>query len=974
MNETIYTAKIIFLVLFSTITFGQSYRGPATGTVSTGVTVTTDDFLSVPAGQEPNQEKRIRKLMEYDSGPVYYEGNQPVFDDYVYVEDANASVNTNSIGGIGTSFELHSFNSIPMQAGVPPDPHMAVGPNHVIATVNSRFHIYDREGNLLKNIDADAWCGAAVPNPGAFDPQIIYDHYEGRWFMLWDSQSGGTQTAWFIISYSDDEDPLGTWYMYALDATKNGNNPSSPLDWGDYPQIGYDDQGIYISSRQFAFAGSFTGGKIRILNKSELYTANGGPLNWIDLWDIRILSGADTDDLHPCISYDAGTNVAYIIHVPNAGNFYTLYKITDPVTDPVLVGIDFPVPAFGVAPDANQLGGGSPRIDAGAGGSGMRDAPIIRDGKLYAAHHIQNSQFADYGSIKYFVIDLNTLSVVEQVEQGAEGYFYVYPSIAVDQDHNLAITYSRSADTEYIGSYYSTKLGTDPPGLSQSKVMVEGKGNYVVGSTRNRWGDYLSAALDPVNQSNIWLYSEYAAAENRWGTWLTEIRMKPIPGVFASTITPVIEHGNTEVSTNSTITAILANYGEQDLVITDIPSSAGEFTLDNLPSLPLTLSTYDSLSLDFTFSPTDKGDAEEFFAVTSNDPNFGGFTVRGFGYTIFPALDIVMYASSGALNGGNISYLDKASGDGTNIGPSSYNNISSISISPLNNELFGVAKGSSESQILRINSLGGDAYLAQSLDVGGIVAIAFDTSGTLYGALESGELYSIDLTNGTYNLISTAPIDLIAITFDPITNDLWATRKGGFGEPKDALYKIDLPTGDTTTIGQTGYNVATNDLAFDENGVLYGIKGAISQVSDLFSIDVNTGAGTMIGSVGLIGLTGLAYAETGVVSVEKDENNDAIPAEFVLSQNYPNPFNPTTSIEFSIPVNSNVTLIIYNLLGQVVSTLVNEEIGAGNYNVVWNGEDRNGLKVSSSIYLYKMQATGTNGKEFQQIRKMVLLK
>jgi len=86
---------------------------------------------------------------------------------------------------------------------------------------------------------------------------------------------------------------------------------------------------------------------------------------------------------------------------------------------------------------------------------------------------MRNSQFAGYGSIKYFVVDINT-------NKGAQGFFYFYPAIIVDQDHNLAITYSRSADTEYAGAYYSTKLGTDPPGLSPSKVMQEGKGNYIV--------------------------------------------------------------------------------------------------------------------------------------------------------------------------------------------------------------------------------------------------------------------------------------------------------------------------------------------------------------------------------------------------------------------------------------------------------------------------------------------------------------
>jgi hypothetical protein len=255
-----------------------------------------------------------------------------------------------------------------------------------------------------------------------------------------------------------------------------------------------------------------------------------------------------------------------------------------------------------------------------------------------------------------------------------------------------------------------------------------------------------------------------------------------------------------------------------------------------------------------------------------------------------------------------------------------------------------------------------------------MVAIAFDTSGTLYGALETGEIYSIDLTDGTYEYVSTAQIELTAITFDPMTNDLWASIKGGFGVPKDQIFKIDLATGDTTLVGQTGFgNTPTNDLAFDENGVLYGIKGTGPQVSDLFTIDLNTAEGTIIGSVGLQALTGLAYAETGITSVEGSDDK-SLPTKFVLSQNYPNPFNPSTSIEFSIPVNSNVTLTIYNLLGQVVTTLVNEEVSAGHYSIVWNGADDNGYQVSSGVYLYEMKTNGNNGTAYSQIKKMVLLK
>ena len=102
------------------------------------------------------------------------------------------------------------------------------------------------------------------------------------------------------------------------------------------------------------------------------------------------------------------------------------------------------------------------------------------------------------------------------------------------------------------------------------------------------------------------------------------------------------------------------------------------------------------------------------------------------------------------------------------------------------------------------------------------------------------------------------------------------------GVPKDQIFKIELATGDTTLVGQTGFNnTPTNALAFDENGVLYGIKGTGPQVSDLFTIDLNTAEGTDVGSTGLQALTGLAFAETGVVNdVKDDENDNTVPTDF----------------------------------------------------------------------------------------------
>jgi len=93
------------------------------------------------------------------------------------------------------------------------------------------------------------------------------------------------------------------------------------------------------------------------------------------------------------------------------------------------------------------------------------------------------------------------------------------------------------------------------------------------------------------------------------------------------------------------------------------------------------------------------------------------------------------------------------------------------------------------------------------------------------------------------------------------------------------------------------------------------------------------------------------------------------PTEFALLQNFPNPFNPETTISYNLAESGDVSLRIYNVVGQVVRTLVAERQSAGRYQVRWNGADDRGVPVSSGIYFYQITA----GKN-QDVRKLMLLK
>jgi flagellar hook assembly protein FlgD len=102
----------------------------------------------------------------------------------------------------------------------------------------------------------------------------------------------------------------------------------------------------------------------------------------------------------------------------------------------------------------------------------------------------------------------------------------------------------------------------------------------------------------------------------------------------------------------------------------------------------------------------------------------------------------------------------------------------------------------------------------------------------------------------------------------------------------------------------------------------------------------------------------------GALSVE------STPTEFALLQNFPNPFNPETTIKYNLAEASDVNLRIFNIVGQVVRTLVAERQSAGRYQVRWSGTDDRGASVSSGIYFYELSAGG----KFQDVKRLMLLK
>jgi photosystem II stability/assembly factor-like uncharacterized protein len=167
----------------------------------------------------------------------------------------------------------------------------------------------------------------------------------------------------------------------------------------------------------------------------------------------------------------------------------------------------------------------------------------------------------------------------------------------------------------------------------------------------------------------------------------------------------------------------------------------------------------------------------------------------------------------------------------------------------------------------------------------------------------------------------------------------WIIQSSG---TNNSLYGLSFPNANTGfAVGENGTILSTTDAGahwmVQSSGTTATLRGVCFTDSRI---------GTIVGDSGIILRT-----TTGGLTEVKDDHKHDLPNTFRLEQNYPNPFNPMTTISFSLPSRSIVSLQVFDMIGREVATIVSEEIPAGNYTKQWNAGN-----MSSGIYFYRLQA------------------
>ncbi len=222
----------------------------------------------------------------------------------------------------------------------------------------------------------------------------------------------------------------------------------------------------------------------------------------------------------------------------------------------------------------------------------------------------------------------------------------------------------------------------------------------------------------------------------------------------------------------------------------------------------------------------------------------------------------------------------------------------------------------------------------------------------IFGGVLKGVLNSIYRYNLSTKNLTRVPINLLA--------------------PRAGAEAIKFNENSIIIIG--GFNEVNKALRTTEIFEFNGQSVSISQGPMLINPRSEFAAVRFRNSIYVFG--GENQFEQIVPSVEKldlstniEINTHEKPSEFSLEQNYPNPFNPSTTIFFKIPQNSKVLLEIFDILGQKIKTLVNEELQAGYYFLQWDGTDDQKSSVPSGVYFYRIQMN----KQFIT-RKMQLIR
>jgi hypothetical protein len=451
---------------------------------------------------------------------------------------ANPPINQPGFDGMARS-------SGPDTNGEPPDPFVAVGPDHVMQILNSSFKISDRAGTPIDASSVSDFIGGfsfdGIGSPQWFDPHVIYDSVHGRWLMTVNgvdctpSDFATFGTGFLFFATSDTTDPSGFWTgtFFALDDFLL--DYSAPGTSSDKFAVGTN----YFNMDTGCFGGSFDGTDVIAVDWTDWLGTDSnfkvaevvftGP----DTFTPRVATQvpATSGRLHIVAEYAPSAGATDVKYFSVTGSVAAETTVKDVDVDLTAAGIIAP---FATPPQPSQEG---PNTIAEAVDERPTDA-IWQNNRLsfvstYPCTPAGDSTTRDCVRIS----QLDTTGVSSVVKPSLRQDFLIAENgkdsfmggVGMAGDGTLHAVWSRTSATagDFPSSYASYQLPSDAVNtVSPKELLQAGTGVY----TGERWGDYVGVAQDPLVPSAVWQANQYSGGGSEWKTWVS--RLQPAGTTF----------------------------------------------------------------------------------------------------------------------------------------------------------------------------------------------------------------------------------------------------------------------------------------------------------------------------------------------------------------------------------------------------------------------------------------------------------
>lgn len=435
-----------------------------------------------------------------------------------------------------------NFNGLTnLNALSPADMALAVGSTYVLQATNSSIAIYSKSGVVEPGYPKSLKSFLGLSSGFLFDPRALYDSVKKRFIVVIDRSMGSTKTSKFYVAVSQTSDPRGAWWIYVF-------NYGGADDFGDFPMLGQDSQGIYVCFNTFSNStGSFVNSKCFLLPKAGMYAGLGISYWWQFGFNV---SGTMLDTLQP-VNSNGLPRAEFMVNSFNinfgGGQCFSgcsglvVWAISNPFgfasggPSPQFTGYILGTSTYYLPPNADAPGcsgcvsTNDPRISG---------TPVYNAGSIFAGlntrvyNGVQNVSGIQWFEITPYLNDngdgttctgsfTNKCAWITGASLKQEGWHYYggtgsayYGTLHPDRENNIIMAFNYSASDRLPQTAWVGRRVTQTPNSFHDGGFYLNLGSGSV-TTTIRWGDYTATAGDG---NKIWFSGMYNFSTNNWKT------------------------------------------------------------------------------------------------------------------------------------------------------------------------------------------------------------------------------------------------------------------------------------------------------------------------------------------------------------------------------------------------------------------------------------------------------------------------